>query len=117
MDRTFVLKTSWPGADWWLSKVDMFVDCNAQFGVMPHVCSYDVTNEHGTVISDVLFFPKQDQIVSHFWDIFTKTPPKMLDVSTYKHTILSTAEGPLMQVENPHQLSCAWADSLLGALL
>ena len=116
MGDVVVLKTSWPGVDRRRNEAEMFASCDGRFGVMPHVCSYEVTDEHRVVISNILFFPKQDQIAGHFWPVFSETHPRTLDIRTYKHTILGSAKGLLTQAENPLQLSRAWADSLLGAL-
>lgn len=106
------IKTSWPGTDHQDNKTNMY--CIGQFGATPHVCSYEVAGEDGIVISNILFFPKQDEIQEHYWPVFSNVPPTTLDIRTYNHTIL---EGkPLTEAENPWQLTQAWADSLLGVL-
>ena len=113
---TVVLKTSWPGLDRRNNEANMFRDCNGRFGVMPHVCSYEAAGEHGEVISNILFFPEKNQIAEYHWPIFSTKPPKMLDIRTYKHSILGTDGKSFTEAENPFQLSRAWADSLLGVL-
>ena len=116
--ETIVLKTSWPGIDRRESEANMFAACDDRFGVMPHVCSYEVTGEHGQVISNILFFPEPDKIKDYHWNIFSSKPPAARDIRTYNHSVLGPhAEGKLLNhAESPYQLSRSLAHALLGAV-
>ena len=115
--KTVVLKTSWPGLDRRHNEAKMYQDCNGRFGVMPHVCSYEVTGRYGEVISNVLFFPEQDKIGDHHWAIFSSTTPTEFDIRTYNYSILGPNGKQFIHAENPFELSRAWACSLIGALV
>ena len=95
----------------------MFCDSSGRFGVLPHVCSYEVKDEYGEVISNFLFFPAQAKLAEYHWPIFSKEPPKNLDTRTYKHSIFIPDGKDLRTAESPFHLSRAWADSLLGVLV
>lgn len=94
----------------------MFKDCGGLFGVMPDVCSYEVTGEHHEVISNILFLPAEDEIKKRHWPLFTTVPPepKALDIRTYRQSIFNCHGKSLTGAENPRQLSRGWADCLLG---
>ena len=94
----------------------MFRDCSGRFGVMPFLCSYDVTGEYGEVISNILFFPDEGEIGHYFWDIFHDAPPKSLDIRIYKNAIFRSKGKLFTEAESPHQLSRALVHSLLGVL-
>ena len=115
--KTVVLKTSWPGLDRRHNEAKMYQDCNGRFGVMPHVCSYEVTGEYGEVISNILFFPDEDRIGDYYWPIFPSTPPTKFDIRTYNHSILGPNGRQFIHAENPFELSRAWACSLIGTLV
>lgn len=117
LKATVVLKTSWVGIDRRFNEADMFGDCAGRFRVMPHVGSYEATGEHREVISNILFFSDKDQIAKYFWPIFSNTPPDRLDIRTYMNSMLASDGKLLTEAESPFQLSCAWADSLLGVLI
>ena len=109
-----VIKTSWTGIDRRDSEANMFSDCNNRFGVMPHVCSYEVSGKNGQVISNILFFPEADKIGGYHWDVFGLTAPQTLDVRIYKQIILATHGKPFTEAESPTILTHALAHSLLG---
>ena len=96
----------------------MFRACKGRFGVIPHMYSYEVAGEDGQPISNILFFPEGKVPKDRHWPIFSKNVPTEHDVRIYSHTLFGPdAEGAsLIHAENPHQLSRAWAHSLLGAL-
>jgi hypothetical protein len=93
----------------------MFKDCGGQYGVIPHVSSYEVTGEDCEPISNFLFFPKEDKIKDHHWPLFDYPPPKTLDVRTYQQSIFNSCGKSLTTAENPRQLTCGLRDCILGA--
>ncbi|KAF9788657.1 hypothetical protein BJ322DRAFT_1050312 [Thelephora terrestris] len=94
----------------------MFKDCGGQYGVMPDVSSYEVTGEHGEAISNILFFPKEHEIIDHHWPLFMSVPPKTRNIRTYQQYIFTRCGKPLTTAENPRQLSRGLRDCLLGWL-
>ncbi|KAF9788668.1 hypothetical protein BJ322DRAFT_1183683 [Thelephora terrestris] len=113
---TVVLKASWPSIGRRKNEADMFKDCGGQYGVMPHVSSYEVTGEDCEPISNFLFFPKEDKIKDHHWPLFDYPPPKTLDVRTYQQSIFNSCGKSLTTAENPRQLTCGSRDCILGWL-
>ena len=95
----------------------MFRDCSDRSGVMPHVCSYEVTGECDEVVSNILFFLEVEEIEDYFWNIFFNTPPKFLDIRVFKNATFRSKGKVFTKAENPRQLSHALAHSLLGALV
>ncbi|KAF9781406.1 hypothetical protein BJ322DRAFT_1213405 [Thelephora terrestris] len=113
---TVVLKASWPSIDRRRNEADMLKDCGDQYGVTPHVSSYEVTGEHGEAISNILFFPKEHEIKDRHWSLFTSIPPKTRDIRTYQQFISNCHGKSLTTAENPRQLSRGLRDCLLGWL-
>ena len=117
MTGTVVLKTSWTGIDRRESEANMYRDCNGRFGVMPHVCSYEMTGEYGEVISNILFFPEQDEIEICHWPVFSHTRPTEFDTRIFNFSMLGPCGKQLIDAEGPFGLSRAWACSLVGAFV
>jgi len=114
---TVVIKTSWPGTDRRSNEANMYRDSAGRFGTIPHVCSYEGVGEHGEVISNISFLPQEDDITRCYWPIFTKTPPKRLDIRTLRFTVFGVEGKSLVEAKSPRQLSRAWAHFLLGAFV
>ena len=81
------------------------------------MCSYEVTDEYGEVISNILFFPEAHERERYFWNVLYKTPPKEFDIRTYKHCILGPCGKQFIHADSPFELSRAWACSLIGAFV
>jgi hypothetical protein len=118
MTGTVVVKTSWAGINHRRNEADMYRDSAGRFGTIPRVCSYEPgVGEHRETISNILFFPPEDDFKQYFWPIFTETPPEKLDIRTFRLTVLSAGGKSLKEATSPWQLSRAWAHSLLGVLV
>jgi len=114
---TIVTKVSWPGIDRQSNEANMFRDSAGRFGTIPHVCSYEGVGEHREVISNILFFPQENEIPRYYWPIFTNTPPESLDIRSLRFTVFGVEGKSLLEAKSPRQLSRAWVHSLLGTFV
>jgi len=111
---TIVTKTSWPGMDRRDNEADMYRDSAGRFGTISHVCSYEGVDSHRQVISNILLVIEEANIRQYFWPIVVATPPKKLDIRTFRLTVFNVEGKSLVEAKTPRQLSRSWAHFLLG---
>jgi hypothetical protein len=114
---TIVIKISWPGIDRRHSEANMLRDSRGRFGTIPHVCSYEATDENGEPISNVLFLPPEDKIEEYHWDIFGRSCPAFLDVRVKAKAVFDSEGKSLTEAKGPRDLSRAWAHFTLGTFV
>ena len=94
----------------------MYRDSAGWLETNPHVRSYEAVGEYREAISNILtlFLPPEDDIERDHQPAFADKLPDKLDTGTLGFTVFAGEGKSLVEARSPRQLSCAWADFLLG---
>ena len=93
----------------------MYRASGGQFGTIPHVCSFEAVGVHREVISNALFLPRDWDVTTCHWPIFSGNLPEKPELRALWVSVLAIEGQSLVEAVSPRQLSRAWAHFLLGA--
>ena len=112
-----VVKSSWQEIGCRGNEARTYCASDGRFGIIPHVCSYEVVGEHHEAASNILLLPRQEDIAKHHWPVFGGDTPAEPNLRTLWVTVFGVEGQSLVKAKSPRQLSRTLVHSTLGVFI
>ena len=107
-----ILKASWQTENRTSIEADVFQSLDGAFGTAKYFYCTQPLNPGGEPASNIAFLPKNEEIESCFWDVFSKKPQNPPDAAEKRYLVLT-----LLETEGTEFTYAETADDLVEFLM